>query len=519
MGKSLAEWNPLGKAAKDFDNGSFDCVDIPKWWAEYLTDKPWQTSFCWGNAKDLYNNCPTTYWSKIPRGSDEPKLGDVVVMSGVVGGGYGHTGVVIEIIGNNIKIVQQNTFTQQAPYTGLYDKNASYIIGYLRPKVAFSIGAAPIALAGNQRVTNDVVNYRQAASTSAALLVTGTITDGKLKSGETYDFKGFVRGEAVDGNNIWFVGQYSGGFAWSGGFTDTGTHDLADLTPAPTLAGNQRQIGSDAMNYRRAALVAPDNVIRVLSAGTTLAFKGYVEGMVVDGNNKWFVYEVDGTTGFVWSGGFADSGTHDLPNLTPVTPTPPVIEPTTPVVTPPVVTPPAQTGYTFAKDLACVTEVIPAGEGSFERGNFPAMPEKIVLHDFGTNGRDTIGSTINTFKLKDNISAHFVVSGDRIVQMVSLKDRAYHAGPNGNNFVGIESDPAQDAKTIASVRLVLQGLAAYYGKVQPIVKHSSIMPTQCGDDINLANYVITDNSSDRLTTLEASNKKVVDFLSKTFKDF
>jgi surface antigen len=516
MAKSVAAWNPLGKKI-DLDNQSYDCVDVAKSWAEYLYDKSWKTSLSWGNAKDIWFNVSAAYWDKFPRGN-EPKVGDIVCMSGAVGGGYGHIGVVIEVFGNNIKILQQNTFTQQAVYTGIFDKNASYIQGYLRAKVPFTIGNEAV-LAGNQRVTHDVVNYRQAPNRSAALLITGTITDGKLKANETYDFKGFVKGEAVDGNEIWFVGQYSSGYAWSGGFTDIGTHDLADLTPAKTIAGNQRQIGSDAMNYRRAALVAPDNVIRVLSAGTMLTLKGYVEGMLVDDNNKWFVYEVDGTIGFIWSGGFADSGTHDLPNLTPVTPTPPVITPTPPVVVPPVVTPPVTGSYTFTKDLACVTEVIPAGEGSFEYGNFPALPEKIVLHDFGTEGRDTVGSTINTFKLKNNISAHFVVSGDRIVQMVSLKDRAYHAGPNGNNFVGIESDPAQDDKTVASVRLVLQGLAAYYGTVQPIVKHSSIMATKCGDDVDLADYVINDNSSDRLTVLEASNKKVVDFLSKTFKNF
>ncbi len=531
MAKSLQEWNPLGKGPIDLDNQSYDCVDIPKSWAEYLTGKSWQTSFCWGNAKDLYNNCPTTYWDKIPRGSQEPKPGDVVVMSGAIGGGYGHTGVVIEVIGGNIKIVQQNTFTQQAPYTGVYDKNASYIIGYLRSKVAFTVGIAA-ALAGYQRITNDVVNYRNAANRGAGNLVTASLPDGKLKAGDTYDFKGFVRGEAVDGNNIWFVGMYSGGYAWSGGFTDTSTHDLADLTPA-TVAGNQRQIGSDAMNYRRTALVAPDNVIRVISAGETLTLKGYVEGMVVDGINTWFVYEQDGTTGYVWAGGFKDSGTHDLPNLTPSAPSTPVTPtPTTPAPVDPTPTAPSTpAAYSFTKDVDCVTEVIPAGLGSFEYGNFPAVPLKAVIHDFGTAGRDTIGSTINTFKLKDNISAHFVVSGKRIVQMVSIHNRAYHAGPNGNNFIGIETDPVQDADTIASVRTLLGQLEAKIGQNLPLIKHSSIMATLCGDDVTLGNYnihiapvptptvpadsdITLASLDQRVTSLEQTRTLVIDLISK-----
>lgn len=513
MAKSLAAWNPLGKAAIDLDNKSFDCVDIPKSWAEYLTDKPWQTSFCWGNAKDLYANCPTTYWTKISRGSQDPKPGDVVVMSGAIGGGYGHTGVVIEVIGNNIKIVQQNTFTQQPPYTGVYDKNASYIIGYLRPKVAFTVGVEQ-ALAKYARILGgDVTFYRQAPARSAALMITDTIKDGKLQPGETYDFKGFVRGESVDGNNIWFVGMYSSGYAWSGGFTDTGTHDLADLTPAPALQPTQRQIGSDAMNYRRTPNVAPDNVIRLISAGETLTMDGWIQGQVVDGNNVWF--RTNG--GYIWSGGFVDKGTHDLPQIATDVVTPPTTTP--PVVTPPVVTPPAEQPYTFQADLACVTQVKPAGIGSFEHGNFPASPEKIVIHDFGTKGVDKLSTVIPWFQKKDNISAHFAVEGKEIVQFVKLGDRAYHAGPNGNMYIGIETSPYQDADTIASTNTLIHALELFYNKKFELIKHSSIMQTNCGDDIDMANYHSDGPGTSTPTGLEARVKALEDWRDKVLQFF
>lgn len=54
-----------------------------------------------------------------------------------------------------------------------------------------------------------------------------------FKAGDTLDFQGFVHGQEVEGNDVWFVGRYSNGFAFSGAFTDPGVHDLADITPEP----------------------------------------------------------------------------------------------------------------------------------------------------------------------------------------------------------------------------------------------------------------------------------------------
>lgn len=79
------------------------------------------------------------------------------------------------------------------------------------------------------------VNYRTAPNSNADKI--------KLfKTGDILDFKGFVHGEVVDNlSDIWFVGRYSNGFAFSKAFTDADTHDLPDLTnelfpPAPAPA-------------------------------------------------------------------------------------------------------------------------------------------------------------------------------------------------------------------------------------------------------------------------------------------
>lgn len=246
---------------------------------------------------------------------------------------------------------------------------------------------------------------------------------------------------------------------------------------APALAPNQRVVGPSGNNYR----VAPSTdaaIIKEFVQGEILDFKGYVRGQTVGGSNIWFVGAYTG--GYSHSLSFTQPDTNGLPDLTPANPTP----------VPPPTTPTPEPAYSFTKDLACVTQVVPAGLRSFEYGNFPLNPQKAVIHDFGRDGVDTFESTLNWFKKPDNVAAQFVVSGKRIVQMVALKDRAYHAGPIGNVYVGIETDPKQDPDTIASTKTLLTQLRDKYGYKLETIEHNSIMNTLCGDDVDLKNYEI-----------------------------
>lgn len=317
--KSLQEWkNQVFGKKLDFDNSSYDCVDVSKSWAMYLSDKPWQESAGWGNAKDIYANWSTKYLDKIPRGN-APKLGDIVVMNGNIGGGYGHTGVVVGIDGGNITIYQQDTFKQVAVYTGVFSWNANYIAGFLRPKVAFTVDTVA-DLEGYQRISvPEGVYYRKEAKRSGEVI---ELFDGN----EVVNFKGFVRGESIDGNNIWFVGRFTGGYCWSGGFTDSSTKGLPDLTPVvvnpPALAANQRQVAADAMNVRSTAKIdtVNNNVVKLLQPSTIITLKGFVKGQNVDGVDIWFVLE-DGT--YTWAAGYTNQTTSGLADLTPKTPTTP----------------------------------------------------------------------------------------------------------------------------------------------------------------------------------------------------
>ena len=142
----------------------------------------------------------------------------------------------------------------------------------------------------------------------------------QLPPGTLANFNGWIRGETVSGNNVWFRGEFSGDWFWSGGFTDTGTHDLADLNPAVPAAGNQRTVGPNSANGRGDPSTAGP-VTQTLAANTVADFDGWITGEDVDGNTVWFRGAISGD--FFWSGGFTDKGTHDLTDLNQTDPPPP----------------------------------------------------------------------------------------------------------------------------------------------------------------------------------------------------
>lgn len=322
MAKSLQAWmNQVYNKRIDLDNQSYDCVDVSKSWVEYLTDVSWTKSAGWGNAVDIYRNWSSTYLDKIPA-NQGPRVGDIFVSNGQMGGGYGHTGVVVAVNGNNFTIYQQDTFKQVPVYTGVFTVGASYIQGWLRPNgnAPFTVGnAAPTPLQGYQRVASYAAKYRDAPNSTATLLQT-------FVGGDTYDFKGFVHGESVDGNDIWFVGRYTGGYAWSGAFDDKSTHDLPDLTVQPTLQGFQRQVGNAVINYRTKPVPEPNNVIRTFNPGDVLDFDAWTHGTLVNGTDVWFRGKY--TQGWAHASGFTDQTTHDLQEVK--------LDATVPVPVPPV---------------------------------------------------------------------------------------------------------------------------------------------------------------------------------------
>lgn len=362
-----------------------------------------------------------------------------------------------------------------APYNGFY--------GRLDPtKYVVAAPVAPAPLKANQRKVGPAnVNLRASASTTSKILRV-------IPAGSIENFTGYYNGERVSGNNLWY--RDAQGFAHSLGFTTVSATGLPNTTPvAPpvVLDPKIRIVGADNTN-RRAKPSTTAAVVNIIPAKSSVTFTQFVKGETVKGINIWF----KDAKGYAWAGGFTSQATTGLTEEKPVVapaPAPVVTPPTTSPVTP---TTPSPAVYSFTKDFDFV-EYIPAAQNNLMLSNFPTKPAKVVIHQFGTLGVDTLSSTINTFTNPNNervASAHFVVSGKRIIQMVSLKDRAYHAGKVGNDYVGIETDPAQDAATIASTKKLLEALKAKYGYelVKTLHKDVEGNSTNCGASITLSKY-------------------------------
>ena len=288
----------------------------------------------------------------------------------------------------------------------------------------------------------------------------------------------------------WMRTTYLG---WTYGFGPGGAYTVPLYVASAALQPHERRVVVDGSGFganRRigwASTSAPKGA--EIAPGETGEFKGFVRGESVNGNNIWFVGLYSGD--YFWSGSFV--GGASTAGLTDITPAP--TEPTPPVVWAP---------YVFEAFSPVVTAVIPAHPSNLKLGSFPSSPSTLVLHDFGTKGLHTYGSVINYFTgdhttdESKQVSAHFVVSGDRIVQMVSLSDRAYHAGPGGNDFIGIEIDPEVSSDTdfgratLTSARKLIAALRDAYAKDFALLKHPEVPgnDTSCGDDINKALYVV-----------------------------
>jgi hypothetical protein len=323
--------------------------------------------------------------------------------------------------------------------------------------------------------------------------------DPDLQPGEVGNFDGWIHGQNVSGNDMWYRG-ISGNWFWSGGFTEVSPHDLADLNPPPPTVLGERTVKAEAPARFRNASNTSATVLGEYPAGSKQTFGYWQKGQAVTQGgittDLWYVNAEQ--TQFSWSGGYTTQDKAGLVEL-PAVPIPPSQWPTVP--------------YAFEKAGAFVTRVAAAHWSNFEnqysvpnpsdRRGFPALPTSVVDHQWGAPGAYQISSVINTFQAvhnntEDRVSAHFVVNADEIVQMVSLADRAYHAGSGGNDYVGIEIDPfisetgvdgaltERAEKIIANVREVLLFLGERNADVALVnLLHRNIpgAATSCGQYI------------------------------------
>lgn len=222
-----------------------------------------------------------------------------------------------------------------------------------------------------------------------------------------------------------------------------------------------------------------------LAAGAVIGVVGYAKGeAVTSGNDAWYK-TISGF--YVWANNAGD----DIDGLTYLgeVPRPADPAPAPAPVPAPAPAPEPAPAYTFAAACSLVTEIRPAKEGFFERGNIPNPPSGLVVHQFiaGETRFDVhLDSVIQSFTKGERVaSAHFGVEGKRVVQFVDLKDRAYHAGPNGNDKWSIEVYGGMDPETLATVALLIFELQKIAGRPLELFRHRQIMATRCGDEVPL----------------------------------
>lgn len=526
----------------------YQCVDLANQYACDIFGVPWRTAMTGvTGAKQILDAASDTYFTRTDNNPNRPEQipapGDVVVWGGNGSNRWGHVAVVESADQNGMWVVQQDGFAPPLQFVndswysakpahrawlGYDNPGTGMVSGWLTPRPEKIINSKPVivpspapvptpseAVASNERIVGAFgVVYRKEPKVAEGNEIDTFNPNVKLT------FNGFIRGQNVQGNDIWFRGAFSGGWCWSGAFDDSSTTGLPDLTPAApvasSLAPNQRKVGDVPMNQRSTPNVDNDsNISAPLDAGFVFTARGYVFGQSFNGINLWYVGNNSGH--YVWAGGCTTQTTDGLKNLDPApapsvstpAPAPAPVEAVKPSPAPAAPADPStpvganQPVGGYIGDLPCVTEFIPAHPDNYAVGNFALKPAKYACHQFGTLGIDTISSSINWFLMGQDdrnrdkkpgetrrgpSSAHFLVSKKRIVQMVLLKNRAYHAGTNGNDFVGIEIDPAFDAETVASVRLLIKELNEYYGyPVAVLVLHKNIAgnATYCGTDIDL----------------------------------
>lgn len=244
-----------------------------------------------------------------------------------------------------------------------------------------------------------------------------------------------------------------------------------------------------------------------IAKGATIAVVGYVKGEdpYKTGDNAWYKTK---SGYYVWANAAGNNiaGLKYLGEVAPPKPAPKPAPAPAPKPAPapapkpapapapapkpaPAPAPQAPAGYTFEAACDLVTEVRPAAEGKFLRGNMPATVTGLVVHQFiaGDKRFDVhLDSVIATFTGGERVaSAHFGVQGKRVVQFVDLKDRAYHAGPAGNDHWSIEVYGGMDPETLATVALLIHELQKIAGRPLELFRHRQLMATQCGGDVPL----------------------------------
>ena len=300
------------------NHGSDQCVALANLYHEGTIGGsfvPVASAHQWWNNFGSYPTLNQHYFKVSP--DQNPQAGDIFISRyGLYNAPHGHIGIVTRgWDGSTFGTLEQNAGTWR--YVGRYNRTKQNMLGYLRPRN----NPAQVAISSNQRQAGAApVNRRLDPNTSRPAI------DPQLAPGTVGDFDGWIKGENVNGIDIWFRGALSGNWFWSGGFTSQSIDGLSNLNPTtPAVSGNQRIAGSLPINRRQEPNTSSAKVDPQIAPGAVVTMAGWAKGESVEGVDTWFK-ATDGT--WAWAGAFTSSGTTNLTDLNakPPTPAPPVVE-------------------------------------------------------------------------------------------------------------------------------------------------------------------------------------------------
>lgn len=160
-----------------------------------------------------------------------------------------------------------------------------------------------VALGPQQRQVRPGVEARRRLGSPSTAAAQGE----PIPAGTIGNFRGWVAGENVSGNDLWYVGT-SGDFFHSSAFTEVSKHDLADM--------NQQKVATRVVLSNNAANVratpyTSDKIVAVIGAGEEVEVAGWTTGERVSNQGIW--YRV--AQGWAWSGGFTSQSTYGIASL------------------------------------------------------------------------------------------------------------------------------------------------------------------------------------------------------------
>ena len=116
---------------------------------------------------------------------------------------------------------------------------------------------------------------------------------------------------------------------------------------------------------------------------------------------------------------------------------------------------------------------------NFSQGRPAGDPEFIVIHHWGGDGQRHDAVVAWLCRAGGNSSAHYVASGGRVTQLVSDRDRAWHAGAGGNpRGIGVECRPEMSEGDVETVARLVAAIRSEWGNL-PLRGHRDYMSTDC----------------------------------------